>query len=175
MFWKSTAASAAVGLLAMWWGGIASGPVAPVPAPVQAAGSSATDAAASDIERQAAKLQARLHPDDAYSAPSRNPFRFGAAPVARPRPPAPPVTAPAFVLAPFAPEAPRMSLAGIAVDVVDGATVRTAIVSTPTGVQLVKEGETVEPGYRVGRIEDDAVELVGGDGGTRRLTLSKSR
>ena len=64
MFWKSTAASAAVGLLAMWWGSVASGPVAPAAIPIETARSSATAAAASDIERQAAKLQARLHPDE---------------------------------------------------------------------------------------------------------------
>jgi hypothetical protein len=68
-----------------------------------------------------------------------------------------------------------MSLAGVAADIVDGITVRTAIVSTPSGGQMVKEGDELEPGYRVSSVEDEAIELVGGDGVPRRLTFSNSR
>jgi hypothetical protein len=172
MTWKSGAASG-LGIVAMSLWGMLSQPAAPDTARAAVPRAMATPPSSSDIERQAEKLQARLHPDESYSAPSRNPFRFGAAPApARPRLTAPaPAAAPLVVAPALIPQAPRMSLAGVATDVVDGATQRTAIVSTPAGVQLVKEGDAVEPGYRVAKIEEDAVELVGGDGQTRRLSL----
>ena len=48
----------------------------------------------------------------------------------------------------------------------------TAIMSTPSGVQLVKEGESVLSRYRVSRVSADVVELVDLlDGSTHRLAL----
>ena len=49
---------------------------------------------------------------------------------------------------------------------------RTAILSSPSGVLLVHEGDAVMSDYRVGRIESEAVELIKTDGTSLRLTLS---
>jgi hypothetical protein len=70
------------------------------------------------------------------------------------------------------PPAPQLSLSGVAEDEVDGRTARTAILSSPAGVLIVREGEEILGYYRVGRIESEAVELIAvGSGSTRRLTL----
>jgi hypothetical protein len=47
----------------------------------------------------------------------------------------------------------------MATTVVDGAPQRTAILSSLQGVSLVKEGETLDTGYRVVSITEDAVIL----------------
>jgi hypothetical protein len=65
-----------------------------------------------------------------------------------------------------------IALSGIAQDTVEGRTVRTAIISTPDGVQLLKEGEMLAGQYKVAAIGADAVELVRvSDGSTVRLGL----
>ena len=65
-----------------------------------------------------------------------------------------------------------IALSGIAQDTVDGQTVRTAIISTPDGIQLVKVGDMVAGQYKVAAIGADAVELVTiSDGATVRLGL----
>jgi hypothetical protein len=176
MTWKMTAASSLLSLAAWSWWGVVAEP--PVPEAAQAvARPNAAPPTPSDIEREAGKLQARLHPSVSYEPPARNPFSFGALAAApRPRVAAPVATgavASVADLPPVVQEVPRMSLAGVAADVVDGATIRSAILSTSSGVQIVKEGETLEPGYRVERIEDEAVELVAADGQTRRLVLGR--
>jgi hypothetical protein len=176
MNWKSTAASG-LGLIAMSWWGVVSQPAAPMPVAVRATpAGEVSPAANSDIEHEAARLQARLHPDEPYTAPSRNPFRFGAAAAPAPhRPALPPTAVTAFdpAAVPLPPSLPPLSLAGIATDVVDGLPQRTAILSTPSGVQLVKEGDPVAPDYRVGKIEDEAIDLIAADGQTRRLALGR--
>jgi Tfp pilus assembly protein PilP len=48
---------------------------------------------------------------------------------------------------------------------------RSAFLQTVQGVIEVREGDTVPPDYRVSRITEDAVELVTGDGTTRRIVL----
>jgi hypothetical protein len=137
------------------------------------------DLPASDIEREAERLQVRVQREVEYAEPQRNPFRFGASradvdrggdiPAAAPPPALPPI-----VLPPVAPP-PPVSLSGIAEDQ-DGQRVeRTAILSSPSGVLLVREGDAVPGDYRVSRIEAEAVELVKTDGSTLRLTLSKPR
>jgi hypothetical protein len=73
------------------------------------------------------------------------------------------------------PPAPRVSLSGVAEDQIDGRPLRTAVLSSPTGVLIVREGEEILGYYRVDRIESDAVELVAiGSGMTRRLALGAS-
>ena len=65
-----------------------------------------------------------------------------------------------------------MALSGIAQDTIDGRTVRTAIISMPDGVQLVKEGDMLAGQYKVVAIGADAVELARvSDGSTVRLGL----
>jgi hypothetical protein len=67
---------------------------------------------------------------------------------------------------------PAVSLSGIAEDQVDGKTQRTAVLSSPQGVLLLREGDDVLGEYRVGSIDSDAVELVRNADGTRtRIAL----
>jgi hypothetical protein len=63
------------------------------------------------------------------------------------------------------PQPPPLRLAGIAADTVDGVEQRTAIVSAPGGVQLVKVGDEVA-GLVVTAISEDAVELISAADGT---------
>ncbi|MGE0043433.1 MAG: hypothetical protein AB7H88_08470 [Vicinamibacterales bacterium] len=120
------------------------------------------------------RLKLRL--DQAPSAPDpvRNPFQFGAA---RPRPGTAADTGPAVPLAPAgpppvaAPTGPRFSLAGMAASEVDGATVRTAIVSDGDGLYYVREGESLPDGFTVTRIDEAAILLTDAAGGTLTLTL----
>jgi len=118
-----------------------------------------------------------LSRERAYPAPARNPFRFasrqpgaGLAPAAAPAAP-PELSVPPGAVAPVL---PRVALAGIAEDTVNGRVDRTAVVSGPEGVLLVREGQEILGRYRVARIESEAVDLVGlADGETRRLTLGR--
>jgi Tfp pilus assembly protein PilP len=129
---------------------------------------------AADIQREADRLRVRLREDPVFREPSRNPFRF--APPARvapaPREAAPPITE--EPMAPVTPEQPtlRITLSGIAEDKVGDQVVRTAIVSTPSDVLLVKEGELIGDQYKVVKIAADAIELVRlEDGSIVRLAL----
>ena len=174
MTWKTYAAMSGATVLAGW---IAASPPANAPTgttsparPARAGDASA----ASDIQAQAERLRTGLQGERNYTAPQRNPFRFeqqrdvdpglverGTAFEAQPEPD--PVAAPP----------PPMSLSGIAEDQVNGEISRTAVVSSPAGVELVREGDEIL-GYRVARIEGDAVELVRiADGTTRRLALKR--
>lgn len=173
MTWKSYAAVSGATVLAGW---LASAPPSNAPAGTQAPAApppSPVSNAPTDIELQAMRLQARLRPERAYAEPARDPFRFAprrsplaaaegepSAAGARPTP----VEA--------APPGPAVSLSGIAEDQVDGRTERTAVLSSPAGVLLVREGEEILGLYRVGRIDSEAIELVAiGDGTTTRLTF----
>lgn len=174
MTWKSYAAVSGATVLAGW---LAS--ASPANAPTGAASASRQAAqpevsAASDIQQQAIRLQARLRAERAFREPERNPFRFGprgtagagaARTVAQPEPPAPPPVE-------ARPAGPLVSLSGIAEDRIGAGVERTAILSSPAGVLLVREGDEILGYYRVGRIEAEAVELIAiGDASTRRLTL----
>jgi hypothetical protein len=118
-----------------------------------------------DIQEQATRLAMRGNDRVEYAEPSRNPFRFATRPApARPaapvreeiEAPAPPVAAP-----------PPIRVSGVST--MEGT--RIAYLVTVQGLLEVREGDTVPPDYRVSRIEEDAVELVAGDGTTRRLKL----
>jgi hypothetical protein len=108
----------------------------------------------------------------AYQPPGRNPFRFAS----RPAPPArssprPLVEATEPVLAPEPPTL-RVALSGIGEEVVDGDVQRTAFISSPENVYLVKVGDVVAGVYKVTGIEAAAVDLVRlEDGSAVRLVL----
>ena len=174
MTWKSYAAVSGATVLAGW---LASSP--PSNTPQRAAVSSPAaprrrDAAVTDIQEQATRLQSRLRAPRAYAEPRRNPFRFAervSAASSRPEEalgpeaPAPPVD--------LGPPAPRIVVAGIAEEDVDGRVERTAILSSPMGVMLVREGEEILDYYRVNKIEAEAVELVRlTDGTPTRFTFA---
>jgi hypothetical protein len=178
MTWKSYAAVSGATVLAGW---LASSPPenSPATAALPARPTASRPEAGADIQVQAQRLQTRLQVARDYAAPQRNLFRFeqGAD------------LAPAYVergttfepgpesdAAPIdaAPAPPAISLSGIAEDQSpNGDVSRTAVLSAPSGVELVREGDQLL-GYRVARIESDAVELVRlADGTTRRITLKR--
>ena len=172
MTWKSYAAVSGATVMAGW---LASTPPANAPAPAvssQAATGRAT--AAPDIEREAMRLQARVRREAVYVKPHRNLFRFGPAqPMVAPAVGVPETATRAETIVPAAPAPPLVSLSGIAEDPVDGRVERTAILSSPDGVLLVREGDDVLGQYRVARVEGEAVDLVKlVDGTTLRLVLT---
>jgi hypothetical protein len=155
--WKSTAIISSAGILATWFFSMpptrpaATGPATP------RLRASQTAAATIDIEQEAARLQAHMHQQPRYIEPSRNPFRFGSRPAARPA--AAPVSTQSVAAVPQPSAPPRIALDGIAVDNRDGQEQRTAILNTDIGIVLVREGEEVA-GYRVDKIGADLVQLV---------------
>jgi hypothetical protein len=64
---------------------------------------------------------------------------------------------------------PPYALAGMAITMNDGVAERTAIISSLQGVSLVKEGDTLDAGYRVLSITDDAVTLESTSDGTQTI------
>jgi hypothetical protein len=173
MTWKSYAAVSGATVLAGW---LASSPPSNAPTTGRTAASNPAPRrrveAATDIAEQAAHLQSRMQVARAYTEPQRNPFRFAERRSAAfsPREPAPVVEAPPPIA--VAPAGPRVSVAGIAEEQLEGRLERTAILSSPMGVLLVHEGDTVLDDYRVGRIEAESVELVRlSDGTSTRLTF----
>jgi hypothetical protein len=168
MNWKSYSVVSGAGLLATWLA--TSQPRVPGNVtPEQPREAAAAVAAASDIERQAERLQARLQNHARYREPARNLFRFSDRGPARvsAAPPAEASIAPLPEPAPVVPALP-LKLTGIAMD---GET-RTAILSTPAGVVLAREGEDLLERFRVSKVEEDAVEIVTiSDGVMTRLAL----
>ena len=171
MTWKSYAAVSGAGLLATY---LFSTP--PVVAP---GGGPVTPPAADnarlpdDIEEQAARLGARVRSEIEYQPPSRNLFRFGGRTVAPSSPAPPPAASPDTTvpeIAPPPPPPPPVRLTGIATSTVNGERRRSAILLTPEGIVSAREGD-MAGAYRVTRIEEDAVEVVGPDGTPRRLVV----
>jgi hypothetical protein len=124
-----------------------------------------------DVEEQGRRLSARLAPMTASARPSRNPFRFGARPVARH---AAAAAAPVAVAAPpvNVPVPFPLRLSGIAVDIVEGVEKRTAIISHPAGLELARDGESAAPGYRVVTVGESFAEVERlSDGARETLTL----
>ncbi len=125
-----------------------------------------------DLGAQADRLKARLAEVAAYRQPARDACQFGQPPrrvEELPRPSA--IEAPPAVVAPVR---PPYGLAGMATTTEDGVPQRTAILSSLQGVSLVKEGETLETGYRVMSITDDSVTLESSDGIQTTLRLSNT-
>jgi hypothetical protein len=121
------------------------------------------------LEEQTRRLDEHLAAA-AVAPPSRNLFQFGARPVARRAVAPAPVVAPAPIVelpAPF-----PLRLTGIAVDIVNGAAKRTAILSGPSGVELAASGEPAGAGYRVIEVGESFAEVERTtDGARQRLTL----
>jgi hypothetical protein len=176
MTWKAYAAVSGATVLAGW---LASSPPANAPSNTTSPARSARPPAASataDIQEQAERLQTGLRGERNYSPPQRNPFRFEEGGDAYPLEPGtsfePEGVPQPEAMAPE-PAPPAISLSGIAEDQVNGQISRTAIVSSPGGVELLREGNEIL-GYRVVRIESEAVELVRiSDGSTLRFTLAR--
>ena len=173
MTWKSTALLSGAGLMATWF---ASAPPAPKPngmSRMPATSARPGDVPETDIGAEADRLRVRLQEHRDYQEPSRNPFRFGApvrpsstgtTPVKPAEPPPVPETPPSRSL--------RMVLSGIAETNGPEGMIRTAIISTPSDVFLVRAGEPVGDQYRVTSVSSEAVELLRvDDGSTVTLVL----
>ncbi|HVZ20353.1 MAG TPA: hypothetical protein VG871_04785 [Vicinamibacterales bacterium] len=169
MNWKSTVLVSGASALAAWLGVATETPVSQ-PAPARTARVERQAASRADIQAEAARLQTRLRTTQDYVAPTRDPFRFGAAPA----PPTPRVIAPppaADVPAPPAP--PPFSLAGIGGTETAGAMAYTAVLSTPAGVVLARAGEQAPGGWHVDAVDETSVTVTSADGRTERLSLPK--
>lgn len=174
MTWKSYVLTGA-GVVATWLAAATPSHMPANVAPVQPREAAGAVAAASDIEEQAAHLQARLQQESLYREPGRNLFTFGHRPVAAVSAGAETVT-PALPEPPqpIAPAPPAVKLVGIADDgqAGNGGAGRTAILTTPTGVVLVHAGDDVIGLFRVSTVDADAVNLVSlTDGVALRLPL----
>lgn len=172
--WKLSLTATGATALAGW---LASPPPQSMTPPSRAAiaaPAGADPAAISEVEHQARRLSARLAAPAAGAPPSRNPFQFGARPQPRRAAAAAPAVTvsmppPVDVPAPF-----PLRLSGIAVDIVNGAEKRTAVISGPAGLELAGEGESAAPGYRVVTVGESFAEVERvSDGARERLTLSK--
>jgi hypothetical protein len=177
MTWKSYAAASGATVLAGW---LASSPPATVAdgarvAPVRSPRAAVATTSASDIEELASRLQSRLRRETSYARPARNPFRFSEpVPVASAPPVSAPSNLPAQIAAPFVPPPPTVTLVGMAQDRAETESERTAILSSPDGVLLVRKGDDVLGRYRVSAIDADAVDLTSlADGSTLRLSLAR--
>jgi hypothetical protein len=110
------------------------------------------------VEASVARLRARLADMPARPEGTRNPFRFeGRARAARAH--AAETVVNDVQEVPAAPARPELRLIGMAEDLRDGLTERTAIVSGLNQVYLVKEGEQIAMRFLVTRIGADAVEV----------------
>jgi len=158
MNWKYTAIGTGVTALATL---LATGPARypdrGMTRPPAAAGSSP----AVDVQQEAERLEARLRHLTRYEEPSRNLFRFEAKPAsevpppaagAPEEPPAPPAEAPAQPL-------PALTLIGAVFDGPDVSKPVTAILSTPSGVLLVREGDLIGSDLRVTTLDAEGVTV----------------
>jgi hypothetical protein len=167
-----------VGALAVWRIAV-SKPERAAPATMSIDASAPIDARGAAL----AKEIARLHDRANGAAPprlARNLFHFVLPP--RPAPVAAVVNRASEVAEAIPP--PALKLIGVAEDAAPGGLIRTAIISGPGQVYVVKEGERVTSRYLVARISSEVVELqdlssvrsnaVDGartDAGVRRLAL----
>jgi hypothetical protein len=130
-------------------------------------------AQAVDVQREADRLGVRLGAVPRYEAPTRDLFRFASrrAPAAVPQPAAePPAPPPVERAVP----SPPMVLIGTAADGGAAGSV-TAILSTPGGVLLVREGDVVAPDYRVAKVTADTVTLESPGAPPLALELGRGR
>ena len=150
-----------LGALAAWIAAAATSGVRDVK-PMARFAPPAIDTSGAALAAEIDRLHDHLRPT-ASPRLGRDLFQFAAA-----RPPVAPSAAlpapPALVPgpAPVIPAAPALTLIGVAQDTVEGATVRTAIISTSGQLFLVKEGEEVTVAglrYHVSRISAAAMSL----------------
>lgn len=157
MNYKRTATIAVVGGALAAWLAAAFTPMAHVPAP--STRKTSIEKSGAELANEIARLHERLRPSTPPREQARNLFRFNAS---RPTPePLGGYTASEpVVTAPAPPPAPAFKLSGIAEDPGPHGPIRTAIISSPGELFLVKEGDMVTARFRVARIAPDVVELV---------------
>lgn len=174
MNWKSTAVVSGASVLAAWLGVSSEAPLSRPAArmPAAAARDARDQAVVPDIQEQASHLQSRLPARAGYAEPTRNPFKFGE-PVAPPRVRAAvAAAAPAAAPLPALPPPPPFTLAGMGGTESTGGMQYTAVLSTPTGVVLAKQGDVVT-GWTIVAVDEAGVTASAADGRTERLSLPK--
>jgi hypothetical protein len=130
------------------------------------------DARGEALAGEVARLHERLAPNATPLQPGRNLFQFTAPKPRRDMVPVRPALTEAAPIAPAAAPPPPFKLIGIAEDAGADGPIRTAIVSAPGQLFMVKEGQNVTLRYKVTRIAADVVELQDlGDHSTLRLAL----
>ena len=130
------------------------------------------DARGEALASELARLQERLAPSATPLQPGRNLFHFTSPRPRRDAVAARPALTEALPIAPAAAPPPPFKLIGIAEDAGADGPIRTAIVSGPGQLFLVKEGQNVTLRYKVTKIGADIVELQDlGDHSTLRLAL----
>jgi hypothetical protein len=140
---------------------------APIVVPPQA-----IDARGLELSSEIARLRDRLHPTIAPSQPGRNLFTFKPAARSLITPSAPAAPAPPIEPANERPVDLPLKLAGIAEEAAPDGPERTAIISAPGQLFMVKVGEQVTARYRVAKIGADTVELTDIEtGAARRLAM----
>ncbi len=163
----AAACAIVVGGFAAWYA-LSAGTDRRGPAPSLVVPAMPLDARGTALADEVARLGRRPQP---VAAPqhARDPFRFK---VAAPRKSAAvPIVLPVPADVP-APPRPAFRLVGVAEDNTAGSPVRTAIISTPDQLYMVREGDRITPRYGVARISADVVELVDtGDSTALRLAL----
>ena len=157
------------GALAAWFAGAATSNRAPAATVVTT--SAPIDASGVELADEIARLQDKLRPTTPPRQPGRNLFTYHAPAPTAPPPASKPALSEAAVV--LAPAVPALKLAGIAEDAdLNGAPVRTAIISGEGQLFMVTEGENVTTRYRVTKITADVVELLDLEMNTpRRLAL----
>ena len=168
---KGTAMVSGATVLATWLAStpMPSTPMTPsaanVPVRAQTVRQEAASAQVVDLGPEAERLARRVEEVVSFAAPARDLFRFRASPPAAKAevPVAPAVSAAPIAVDPPAP--PLFVLTGIAEDRQGDVLVRTAIVSGPVDLWLVKAGDIVDGRFQVITVEADAVEVVLADTG----------
>ena len=171
MNWKSTVVISGVGLVGTWL--MSSPAVAPIPAPaLQGATPTAAVVPSADIQREADRLAARVHTDGALGPSTRNPFQFAPEPIpsAASVPSRVPDLVPSVPIQ-ARPSGPRVTLVGVASDVVGGTEVRRAILSADGVVTIASAGDEVAGQFLVEKVDQEVVDLQRTSDGTR-LTLT---
>jgi len=167
MNWKSTAVVSGATLLATWFGWTTTPQRAPV-ANVSSAPRDVRPVSTPDIQEQARRLEHRVQAQVEFADPTRNPFMFAhRKPAAGKTSVATAAASQPLTVQPVGPLPVALTLAGIAST---SANQQTAILDTPQGVVLAKEGDHVGT-FTVAHVTDMGVELVDADGTTRTLTL----
>ena len=150
------------------WYALSAGTNRSGPAPSHVAAAAPIDARGAVLSNEIARLGRSLQPV-ASPQRARDLFRFAEAPPRKTA--AVPIVLPVPAAAPVPPP-PAFKLIGVAEDNSAGNPVRTAIISAPDQLYVVREGERVTSRYGVARISPDVVELVDtGDSTELRLAL----
>jgi lipoprotein-anchoring transpeptidase ErfK/SrfK len=150
------------------WYALSAGNIRSGPAPSHIVPAAPLDVRGTALANEVARLGRRQQPVESPQR-ARDLFRFAAAA------PRKTVAAPIVLSVPAEPPAPpppAFRLIGVAEDNAAGNPVRTAIISAPDQLYVVREGERVTSRYGVARISPDVVELVDtGDSTALRLAL----